>query len=68
MHGFPDGCAALSAVPATTTTQTTSRLTEGDVATAHVRETTEDDVRAGRVVDFGVFARRSSFFITFCVR
>ena len=44
MHGFPDGCATDAS---TGTTTTKPLVGGGDVATAHVRKTTEDDVRAG---------------------
>jgi hypothetical protein len=57
VHGFPDGCATDATRWASNHYHPNHKSAEGDVAAAHVRKTTEDDVRAGRVVDFGVLCR-----------
>ncbi len=49
VHGFPDGCATDAARWAINHYHPNHKSAEGDVAAAHVRKTTEDDVRAGRV-------------------
>jgi hypothetical protein len=53
-HGFPDGCATGAERWASNHYHPNHKSAEGEVAAVHVRKTTEDDVRAGRVVDFGV--------------
>ena len=57
VHGFPDGCASDPKRWARNHYHPNHKSAESDIATAHVRKTTEDDVRAGRVVDFGVDCR-----------
>ncbi len=44
-HGFPDGCATDSVRWADNHYHPNHQSAEGDVATAHVRKTTADDVR-----------------------
>ncbi len=60
VHGFPDGCAVGAERWAANHFHPNHKSAEEEVARAHVRETTESDVRAGRVVDFGVSCRNQA--------
>ncbi len=50
-HGLPDGCATDTERWASSHYHPNHKSAEGVVATAHVRKTTEDEVRSGRVVE-----------------